>query len=70
MRFQASVTTVSWIPSESVPGIGKMVFAAGVGQYDDPPPDMHDQCFGDWRHAEFNLDVELHNPAWSADALI
>jgi hypothetical protein len=39
MRFQASVTTVSWIPSESVPGIGKMVFASGVGQYDDPPPD-------------------------------
>ena len=35
MRFQASVTTVSWIPSESVPGIGKMVFASGVGHYDD-----------------------------------
>ena len=39
MRFQASVTTVSWIPSESVPGMGKMVFASGVGHYDDPPPD-------------------------------
>src|SRR6185437_10607733 len=39
MRFRASVTTVSWIPSESVPGIGKMVFASGMGHYDDPPPD-------------------------------
>ena len=36
MRFQAPVTTVSWIPSESVPGIGKMVFASGVGHDDDP----------------------------------
>ena len=36
MHFQASVTTVSWIPSESVPGIGKMVFASGVGHDDDP----------------------------------
>jgi hypothetical protein len=52
MRFQASVTTVSWIPSESVSGIGKMVFASGVGHYDDPPPDMHDHCFGNWRHAD------------------
>jgi len=45
------------------PGIGKMVFASGVGHYDDPPPDLHDHCFGDWRHAEFNLGIELHNPA-------
>ena len=62
MRFQASVTAVSWIPSESVRD-RQDVFASGAGHYGDPPPDMHDHCFGDWRHAEFNLDVELHNPA-------
>ena len=36
MRFQAPVTTVSWIPVGVGPGIGKMVFASGVGHYDDP----------------------------------
>ena len=62
MRFQASVTTVM-DPVGVGPGIGKMIFASGAGHYGDPPPDMHDHCFGDWRHAEFNLGIELHNPA-------
>jgi hypothetical protein len=62
MRFQAPVTTVSWI-RRSRSRDSKMVFASGVGHYGDPPPDMHDHCFGDWWHAEFNLGVELHNPS-------
>ncbi len=35
----ATVTTVSWIPSESVSGPGRLGFEAGFGlHYDDPPP--------------------------------
>ena len=35
----ASATALSWIPSESVPGVGRLAFESGVGlHYDDPPP--------------------------------
>jgi hypothetical protein len=37
MRFQASVTTASWIPVGGGPGIGKTVFASGVGHYETEP---------------------------------
>jgi hypothetical protein len=46
----ATATTVSWIPSESVSGLGRLGFEAGVGlHYDNPPPmeltadDHHDR---------------------------
>ena len=43
MRIQSSVTSLSWIPSEAVTGMGKAFFESGVGHYDDPPPDViHD----------------------------
>jgi len=43
MRVESSVTSVSWIPSEAVTGMGKAIFETGVGHYDDPPPDViHD----------------------------
>ncbi|SDS97239.1 Cyclic nucleotide-binding domain-containing protein [Friedmanniella luteola] len=38
MRRSASVTSVSWIPSEAISGLMKIPFSLGVGQYDDPPP--------------------------------
>jgi len=40
MRFEASVTSVSWIPSESVSGMFKAGFSAGASRFDDPPPDI------------------------------
>lgn len=40
MRIQSSVTSVSWIPSESVSGPLKAGFATGISHYDDPPPDV------------------------------
>jgi hypothetical protein len=39
MRHQASVLSVSWIPSEAVRGMTRMPFDIGVMHYDDPPPD-------------------------------
>jgi hypothetical protein len=39
MRFEKSVTAISWIPSEAIEGMPKLPFELGVGHYDDPPPD-------------------------------
>jgi hypothetical protein len=39
MRIEASVTSVSWIPSEAVTGTFKVPFSMGVARYDDPPPE-------------------------------
>ena len=38
-RFESSVTSVSWIPSEAISGPSKVPFELGVTHYDDPPPD-------------------------------
>jgi hypothetical protein len=42
MRFEASVTSLSWIPSEAIPGTMKLPFEAGFTHYDQPPPDVLD----------------------------
>jgi hypothetical protein len=42
MRRSASVTSLSWIPSEAVSGLNQVVFASGFTHYDDPPPDHVD----------------------------
>ncbi len=39
MRHEASVLSVSWIPSEAVTGMTKLPFELGVTHYDDPPPE-------------------------------
>lgn len=39
MRFESSITSVSWIPSEAVAGMTKLPFEVGIGHYDPPPPD-------------------------------
>ncbi|MDQ3385502.1 MAG: cyclic nucleotide-binding domain-containing protein [Actinomycetota bacterium] len=39
MRVQGSFTSISWIPSEAVKGMGRVAFDRGVTHYDDPPPD-------------------------------
>ncbi len=39
MRIEASVTSVSWIPSELVDGMPKIAFGLGLTSYDEPLPD-------------------------------
>lgn len=38
-RFESSVTSISWIPSEAIEGMSKFPFELGVTHYDAPPPD-------------------------------
>ncbi len=40
MRFESSVTSVSWIPSEAVEGFTKLPFETGMTHYDQPLPDV------------------------------
>ncbi len=42
MRYESSVTAVTWIPSEAISGMPKLPFEAGIAHYDDPPPDTLD----------------------------
>jgi Cyclic nucleotide-binding domain len=39
MRYESSVTSLSWIPSQAVTGSMRLAFDSGIGHYDDPPPD-------------------------------
>ena len=39
MRIEHSVTSISWIPSTSMTGIGKVATRVGVAHDDEPPPD-------------------------------
>jgi Cyclic nucleotide-binding domain len=39
MRFESSITSVSWIPSEAIEGLTRTPFDLGVGHYDNPPPE-------------------------------
>lgn len=43
MRHTASITAMSWIPSEAVQGLTKLPFESGLAHYDPAPPD---QLFG------------------------
>jgi hypothetical protein len=38
MRYESSVTSLSWIPSEAVTGGTRVAFDAGFTRYDKPPP--------------------------------
>jgi mannose-6-phosphate isomerase-like protein (cupin superfamily) len=39
VRYEKSVTAISWIPSEAISGMPKLPFELGIGHYDEPPPD-------------------------------
>ena len=39
-RYEASVTSLSWIPSEAVRGMTRLPFDVGVTRYDATPPDV------------------------------
>jgi Cyclic nucleotide-binding domain len=38
MRYESSITSLSWIPSEAVTGSTRMAFDSGITHYDNPPP--------------------------------
>ncbi len=38
MRYESSVTSLSWIPSEAVTGAARAAFSSGFSHYDEPPP--------------------------------
>ncbi|MGO9141304.1 MAG: cyclic nucleotide-binding domain-containing protein [Streptosporangiaceae bacterium] len=38
MRYESSITSLSWIPSEAVTGGTRVAFEAGFTHYDEPPP--------------------------------
>ena len=40
MRITSSVTSISWIPSEAIPGTMKLPMMLGIAHYDLPPPDV------------------------------
>jgi hypothetical protein len=40
MRFESAISSVSWIPSEAIPGIMRLPFDLGPVHYDDPPGDQ------------------------------
>lgn len=42
MRFERSVTSISWLPAQAVQGIIALPFELGVTRYDPPPPDRID----------------------------
>ncbi|MDQ3538688.1 MAG: cyclic nucleotide-binding domain-containing protein [Actinomycetota bacterium] len=42
MRYETSVTSISWIPSEAIQGMTKLPFDVGFAHYDQPPPDTID----------------------------
>lgn len=42
MRFEASATSISWIPSEAITGSFRVPFSAGLAHYDAAPPEVID----------------------------
>jgi hypothetical protein len=38
MRFESQVTSISWIPNATIPGLNKVVFDSGFTHYDEQPP--------------------------------
>jgi hypothetical protein len=42
MRIEASVVSLSWIPSEAISGLMRLPFDLGPVHYDEPPPDKID----------------------------
>lgn len=46
MRIEATVTSISWIPSEAIAGATKLPFESGIAHYDQPPPEVIDDLEG------------------------
>ena len=55
MRIERSTTSISWIPSDSIPGLLRLPFDRGVMHYDPPPPLTLDDVDGMRRRGEFRF---------------
>jgi hypothetical protein len=55
MRYESSVTSVSWIPSEAVQGSLRLAFDTGITHYDNPPPDQIDDVEALWTAGRFRF---------------
>jgi hypothetical protein len=62
MRVESSLTSVSWIPSESVSGLFRAGFSTGATHYDDPPPDVLEDL--EELHAAERFRFANHLAAW------
>ena len=62
MRFEASVTSLSWIPSEAIKGMTKLPFEMGVAHFDEPPPEVIEDLDALRRADRFRFANELR--AW------
>jgi Cyclic nucleotide-binding domain len=62
MRVESSLTSVSWIPSESVSGLFRAGFSSGATHYDDPPPDVLENL--EELHAAERFRFANHLAAW------
>lgn len=51
MRYESSVTAVSWIPAEAVKGFLSLPFDMGLAHYDDPLPDRLDDI-AEWHRKD------------------
>lgn len=51
MRFESSVTAISWIPRESVKGLFGLPFEMGLAHYDEALPDRLDDL-ADWHRRD------------------
>jgi hypothetical protein len=53
MRYQSSVTSISWIPSEAIKGAMRVPMDIGMGHYDIAPPDrISDAILDELREAD------------------
>jgi hypothetical protein len=55
MRIERSATSISWIPSDSIPGLLRLPFARGIMHYDPPPPLVLTDVAGMRRRGEFRF---------------
>jgi Cyclic nucleotide-binding domain len=55
MQIVRSATSISWIPSDSIPGLLRVPFSEGVMHYDPPPPLTITDLEGMRRRGEFRF---------------
>lgn len=83
VRFEAAVSSISWIPSEAMTGPMRIPMDLGIGHYDPPPPDriasgdLDDLCAADrfrfanhlsaWVEVE---DGEIIDAGYAGEALV
>ncbi len=63
MRIESSALSLSWIPSEALPGLTRLPFDTGVLHYDEPPPDQVDDVSALQSAGRFRFANELR--AWA-----